>query len=482
MRKYMTIENIKDHLKSYWEAEVNKNSITAAENELYSTIESDNSAEVKNKLSSITTQITPNTKLLLINKAILSDKDNREILDILFDKNEFKEVIAEVAFYNFITTIYAFSPLGSTIAPHKQKLSALFDHFGQDIKLDRDLKDYGIKLNNDFVTATLSFAIKAGVAPESIAKVLNNPTFNSLGLYKGHYYELADAAFTDYFEKDANGKIIGEHKERTDKLLESFTNKFKEQFGSDPKFWSETDNVQLYTVDISTSDTQYQANNATSTIDTDNTVRIGSGSDSQTPTSTESRTDTPTPLVPDEHKTQFYYVNMIRDIKANPSQLDDVPDSFKSVYNQVIGRDYKASLIPNASFQDVDKNLKDALLVTSYALTEKDVFTLNKKKDGYKHKADDINKIDNKCVSGTYDDKHVQVKMSLNSAPEVVLLAFKNEEKAVKDSSNDDCHVCPNSPNSETSKSICNHFETAMKWYESEHYEGFLVAMENPIE
>ena len=102
----MTIENIIKTVDSTW----NKMNPSDGQIKLYQAINNNDISAVKTSMAKTAGDTTDDTKMsqrqLLILKAIVSEGDNRDVLDAIFANSGFKNVVGEVLFHRMIDTLY----------------------------------------------------------------------------------------------------------------------------------------------------------------------------------------------------------------------------------------------------------------------------------------------------------------------------------------------------------------------------------------
>jgi hypothetical protein len=429
---------------------------------LYEAIKSNEVATVKSLLSSNdASKISPNIRITLVNKAILSGTDSREILDALFANQAFKNVVAEVAFRDFVKTLFAFSPIASSLPPMVNKLSALLDHFGGTVKFSPD-KDYTVqgikfKLNSDFVTAALTFAIKAGVSTQTISKVLNNPHFDNLKMFKGHFYELADTIINESHQIDSTGQVSKvADRAGQDNLLNILAEKYKTLFhGEDPDFWNTADNFKVYTVDTTVSPVHGEFN-ATANLDT--TQHIPDSKQPEvTGTTKDSDQQKPDASIPENGNLLdlAYYANAFRSLDI------DIGEQAYDMLRNIKNRYYTPHTI-RLHEDSLDRSITDAVLVGASLLREKDIMKKNTSQQ-FVVKDGSLNKIEQKCAIGQVTFKghliDARVDIALNSAPVLNWTFYKSAPSNV-----DNCQEATTSPDNVFSNAVNNYYEFAWQY------------------
>ncbi len=483
----MTIENIKIKVDAAW----NQMNPSAGQIKLYQAICDKDIDAVKKSMAKTAGDTTDDTKMsqrqLLILKAIVSEGDNRDVLDAIFANSSFKNVVGEVLFHRMIDTLYTLNYKSEPTQPKVNKLSAVLEHFGKDMRFSSDTYNNGIKVDNDFVIATLRYAIRAGVSTETIQKVFSNPTFSTCGMNKAHINYLVELSYIakgkqilakkngstqSDDQKELMKTVVDLHKFLFDNELPAFTkaNFVKDaividssiypNFGSTGNALNETTNS--YTIKNFTN-TPSESNSTSQ----DNTEANDQNSAQQGSTSSHVNS-----------KSAGDYVGIFRQIDAN-----HLPYGIGTTYSYIKDRVYSKDMISGkleTEFKDLaadQSEIPEALLVAASAQRSIDLMMPNteeRSSEAYAYSNDFISTdylTDiRKCVAGpmTYKggDILVQVDLKFNSAPQLkfTLLSAIDSNVANK------CDVFTGESSEDPFKNAINtYFEVAVEYQNSLH-------------
>ena len=355
----------------------------------------------------------------------------------------------------------------------------MLEHFGKEMKFSSDTYNKGIKVDNDFVIATLRYAIRAGVSTETIQKVLSNPTFSTCGMNKAHINYLVELSYIAKGKQILAKKNGSTQSDDQKELMKTVVDLHKSLFNNELPAFTKANFVKDATViDSSIYPNFGSTGNA---LNETNTFKSDDFPDSNSTITNTSDQNLPPHVSTSSHvdsKSAGDYVGIFREVDTSQLLYNT-----EVAYSHIKERSYTKEMILNRlaqEFKDLaaaKSDIPEALLVAASAQRSIDLMMPNteeRSSEAYAYSNDFISTdylTDiRKCVAGpmTYKggDILVQVDLKFNSAPQLkfTLLSAIDSNVANK------CDVFTGESSEDPFKNAINtYFEVAVEYQNSLH-------------